>query len=341
MPRTRKADLFEGYVRSREPDMKKMAELTARAKGNRSLVEFADACGLNMSTLSRIINMKNTGPSVDDVLARIARNADPESGVTIEDLLEASGKERIEGGMSAQETMERLEEQDEHEVTTMAEVVSERIREYIPADAEYSHITPRVSADSMVAKSAIEYGSIKKKTDRAKRLLSYQLYLEASVYRQSVLDALVAMNYQVSLETDQTAIKGIEFDCYADFKLKTNALDAEGLDKWAFIKLKETGNRAAGRITSYFGMMFVNNPVKDGTRITLIIEDKATYDILRNMLEDVEIPASFSLMLLDTKDRKVVSEFVMDRSDGVEPVRLFNAGGPIDWEEIFGTPDED
>lgn len=340
MPRTRKADLFEGYVRSREPDMEKMAELTARAKGDRSLADFADDCGLNISTLSRIINMKNSGPSVDEVLVRIARNADSESGVTIDDLLLAAGKERVEGGMSAKETMERLEEEESEEVKQMAFSVAERIRERSESGTEISRIIPRVSDISMVAEEMAEYGA-NGRTDSAKRILSYQTYLEASVYRQSVLDALIALGYQVSLENDLTAIRGIEFDCYAEFKLKTNALEPEGLDKWAFIKLRRTGNRASRDVTNYFGMMFVNNPVKDGTRITLLVEDKATYDILRNTLEGVEIPASFSLMLLDTKDRKVVSEFVMDRSDGVEPVRLFNAGGPIDWEEIFGAPDED
>ena len=52
MARSKKINLFEGFIRVKEPDMKRLAELTMRAKGiGRSLNEFASACGVNASTL--------------------------------------------------------------------------------------------------------------------------------------------------------------------------------------------------------------------------------------------------------------------------------------------------
>ena len=106
MARSKKINLFKGFIRVKEPDMKRLAELTIRAKGiGRSLNEFASACGVNASTLSRIVNQKNSGPSADMVIAQIALNADPSSRVTIEKLLDAHGLAPVEGAKSPREVL--------------------------------------------------------------------------------------------------------------------------------------------------------------------------------------------------------------------------------------------
>ena len=71
----KKVNPFPGYVRVSEPDKEELARLTALAKGeNRSLREFALACGVSTSTLSRIINMKSDSdtPNSDSLIASIA-----------------------------------------------------------------------------------------------------------------------------------------------------------------------------------------------------------------------------------------------------------------------------
>ena len=92
MPRKKKEVVFPGYVRVRYPDMEVLGVLTQKAVGkNRSITEFAEACGLAPSTISRIINAKFVNPVSDGIIAAIAKNSDPESGVTLEDLLAVHG----------------------------------------------------------------------------------------------------------------------------------------------------------------------------------------------------------------------------------------------------------
>ena len=78
-------NLFPGYYRKYDQDMETLADLTKRAKGDeRSINEFARVCGVSPSTISRLINKKNTTPNKDSLIKAIADNAVPESGVTLD-----------------------------------------------------------------------------------------------------------------------------------------------------------------------------------------------------------------------------------------------------------------
>lgn len=73
-------------------DKDKFAELVKQAKGpNRTMQQFASDMGVQPSTLSRIVNLKNESPSSLKLLKDIALYADRNSGVTIEQLLECNG----------------------------------------------------------------------------------------------------------------------------------------------------------------------------------------------------------------------------------------------------------
>ena len=91
----RKIDMTElaNYIRIRPPEKEKLAELLIRAKGaSRSMRQFALDCGVNPSTLSRIVNMKTSGACTDELIQKVAQNSDPESGITFEMLMDANGK---------------------------------------------------------------------------------------------------------------------------------------------------------------------------------------------------------------------------------------------------------
>ena len=296
MAKAKKENLFEGYIRVKDTDKDLLSELVMKGKGiGRTLNEYADACGVNVSTLSRIVNKKNSGPSADRLIAKLALHAEPSSGVTIEQLLDAHGLAPVEGqNISPREVLMRVAKED----------------------FQASEGKP-MEAEEILDKSR-----------------------EALREREAVQNSLLNMGYTISLDENQTAIRGVEFDCYGSFVLNTNALKKEGLERWAFIRLRELGNQAAYGINNYFGMMFLYNPVKDKTRVSMVMEDRPTYFLMRDMFYSAEIPASFSFVLIDTKEKKVLHEFVIDRNDGIEPVRLFDKGGPTDYKELFGFPDE-
>lgn len=90
-----KGVLFLPVAKTHEPDKQALAALLNRAKGDRTLKEFAGLCNVNPSTLTRIMQQTNRGSSTLELIEAIADNAAPESGVTLDALLTANGYTRI------------------------------------------------------------------------------------------------------------------------------------------------------------------------------------------------------------------------------------------------------
>ena len=79
MGRKKITNLFPDYIRTGKADLEVLSQLVLSAKGERSMNDFANECGVNTSTISRIINMKNTTACSDEVLVAISKAADPNS----------------------------------------------------------------------------------------------------------------------------------------------------------------------------------------------------------------------------------------------------------------------
>lgn len=79
------------FTKTHEVDKDKFAELLLAAKGSRTMKDFADLCGANPSTFTRIIQKTNKGASSTELIEAIARHAAPKSKVTIEALADANG----------------------------------------------------------------------------------------------------------------------------------------------------------------------------------------------------------------------------------------------------------
>lgn len=74
-----------------------LSSLMLKAKGpHRTGVVFCEECGISAPTFSRFVNMHNKRPCPIDMLEKIAAHADPNSNVTLEQLLEANGKVQTE-----------------------------------------------------------------------------------------------------------------------------------------------------------------------------------------------------------------------------------------------------
>lgn len=84
------------YIRISDVNREEAARLLIKAKGNgRSMRQFADECGVNHSTFSRIANKMFKGASTEKLIRTIAEHADPESGITLDALMAANGMARI------------------------------------------------------------------------------------------------------------------------------------------------------------------------------------------------------------------------------------------------------
>lgn len=79
------------FRKTHEIDKDAFADLLLSAKGGRTMKDFADICGVNPSTFTRIIQRTNKGASSTELLRAIAEHAVSGSGVTIEALAHANG----------------------------------------------------------------------------------------------------------------------------------------------------------------------------------------------------------------------------------------------------------
>ena len=76
---------YDSTPLSKIPRFENLPELVEKAKGSRSMRKFAEETGVNVSTISRMINGKLSDVS-DETLEKIAAEADPGSGITFERL---------------------------------------------------------------------------------------------------------------------------------------------------------------------------------------------------------------------------------------------------------------
>ena len=88
---------FGGYVRITQPDKDRLSSLTELAIGNRSVRDFAKDCGVHPSTIYRLLKKEQSSANTDYVIAAIAENADPQSGVTMDMFIEAHGLALYDG----------------------------------------------------------------------------------------------------------------------------------------------------------------------------------------------------------------------------------------------------
>lgn len=142
-------DLLNRYTRIKSPDKEALAELVTRAKGpRRSLRQFADDLGVNVSTLSRIVNQKTASANSDTLIADIADHADPDSNVTFEQLMEAHG-------------MELNDKPIYNEIMAFMEIVSETIiKELVIRDYIVNRGLSRsraTSLDSIMGRCYLDY----------------------------------------------------------------------------------------------------------------------------------------------------------------------------------------
>lgn len=80
------------YTRGKPVDKERLAQYLEAAKGpSRTMKQFAEECNVNPSTLSRIANKKLVGASSESLMIAIFEHAEPNSGITLDALMDANG----------------------------------------------------------------------------------------------------------------------------------------------------------------------------------------------------------------------------------------------------------
>lgn len=79
------------YTRGKPIDKERLAQYLEMAKGERTMKQFAEECGVNPSTFSRIANKKFAGASSETLMRAIFDHAVSNCGFTLDDLMDANG----------------------------------------------------------------------------------------------------------------------------------------------------------------------------------------------------------------------------------------------------------
>ena len=105
------------YIQFTEPDKKALADALAECKGSdRTMAQFAEACSISPSTLSRILNGNITKPLSEDTLKIIFQNKAEGCKVEMDELYRANGmlpkeeRNRIAHGMESRRIAEALQD---------------------------------------------------------------------------------------------------------------------------------------------------------------------------------------------------------------------------------------
>ena len=236
MGRKKITNLFPDYIRTGKADLETLSQLVLRAKGSRSMNDFAKECEVNTSTISRIINMKNTTACSDDVLMAISKAADPESGVTLEQLLMANGMVKL-----------------------------------VPAGTEGAVVSPTqivFGLADIAEEKQIE--SVSNELLQGARKYLSESRLEENC-RESLQNSLLLGGYSVELLPYNKMDWPRNRQFRGDFAIRTNALQEEGIDIWLFDCKSYTagiGRGTIGQMNRLFGMAYMDSPREHGIKVS-------------------------------------------------------------------------
>lgn len=312
MARTKKSGILSEYVRTKQPDPDKLAELVGRAKGKRTVTEFATACGVNASTISRILNKKLSGPCSDELIVAIAANAAPGSKVRFRDLLDAHGVE-MEHITHFEHTITITREQAENYLDTM-----DRIQ---------------------LMKKVAMLGLSKDDSEDTSSSSGYNSVVERNAAEIIQLN-LLNLGGQIAIKKGTDMMEGFMFPYVPDFVIETNVLCADGLDKWAFDIVTDAGMDSIRHFDRLFATAYLDRPAEKGYRVSLATFNPDVFYRYLEMLRGRTVRDSISIMLLNSITRNVDYEYVMDRENFDIQTRLFPDGSTIDPQDIYGIPEE-
>lgn len=305
MAKPKSTGVFADYVRIKEPDKELLAELTVRAKGeHRTMAEFAEACGVNPSTLSRLVNMKNNTPNSDELIAAIAENADPESGVTLGMLLDAHGLAQVVVGEQNSDSSSETASPSKI-VLGIAGI----------AGVAGATLAPGVGTIALATGSAglIMEAAKKAKTSKAERTA-----------REIIQSRLLDSGYQVSVELNKDIVSSSSLRFVSDFVITTDALEEYGISRWAFDLHLVKPQPILFKLSQMLGMAYLEKPYEKGLKISLVTADKGEFEDAAKRLADTVIRDCVSIVLVNIVSRKVVDEFQIPMEGAGAPPLILN-----------------
>jgi ABC-type dipeptide/oligopeptide/nickel transport system ATPase component len=245
--------------------------------------------------MSRVINQKNSRPNSDDLIAAIAENADPDSGVTLQELLEAHGLALITvtrpivlgtGGSGKSMTSTQI-------LLQMAEKVAQGISS---PSGELITETAKKLRESAIERTA----------------------------REIIQNELLIRGYRVSMILSENVMSTPSLRYVADFVVETNALEEEGISRWAFDIHQVQHRPLLQKLSWMFGAAYIDSTFQRKIKMSLVTSDRTEFEDVKDRFSHIEIKDCISVVLIDTLKRSVIEEFQLPMQNGRSAKYVFN-----------------
>lgn len=306
MGRKKAVNLFPEYARSKKADVETMSQLVLAAKGDMTMKKFANKCGVNTSTISRIINMKTETVCSDEIILAISQNAVPESGVTLEKLLAANGMVKL-----VPDVVEEVTDADPNNET------KQKDKSISPLSKRVAVVTSQKGNMSHIYKFAMP---------RFINIADYEKQM-VETSRLVILDEIITRGYSVELASPEKSYWPMSKLYYGDYVIKTNALKKYDIDTWIFDCRSYHAGKAAGAYKSLeklFSLAYLNSPKDAGVKVSVVVDHRDIYQQAVKVYSDIRIRDFFSVILISAQNRCVVDEFCIPRIDGTEKSIFIN-----------------
>ena len=122
------------YIAVRVPDKMLIASILTEARGQRTMAQLAESCGVSASTLSRAVNGKITKPMTVELIKSISMNADPPNHRLFERLVRANGlvPKDVYDRTSKSPDMDRRQQRRDDETKARNIIMTELMKRGVP-----------------------------------------------------------------------------------------------------------------------------------------------------------------------------------------------------------------
>jgi hypothetical protein len=268
---------------------KRLSDALTYARGKYSWAEFAKKCGINPMTFSRAVNGSIAKPLDEETIKTIAINSDEPTIDVYEDLMRANGCVLKESSLHAEYSENRKRRED---------IQNAIMRDLFERGYTLSPIfhTPLEQTDPTLQKSVFGFSR------HVCFALSVQGY-EPAYWNFSVNTFL----------GEQTAPnKSLTNESFEDKQERLSNLSEHEL--FRIIELHE----------GIFLRDLWEPEAFENTRYSIVLVNKSLFEALIKKLEGISFNNSFSLILLDLDNQKVVEERLLPRRDGKQEKSLFS-----------------
>lgn len=268
------------------PNWDKLTELVEKAKGpNRTMREFAAQCQISPATFTRIVQKRYVKALSDEMLLKIVNNADPDSGITLDQM------KRANGFVSGDEE----------------KAVDEEFEEIIRNDKEYSkvfEIFKKELMDRGYSCMALFKGFLFEEGPKSK--LFFNEFDEKENFTEFTL-----------------CIKGYEPKywkiCECDLGISSRQSNTSSLteDEIVIRILCDYG-------VLFLRDAWDPESMKD-IMYSFVFKNENHFDVFTRAMANINVNNYMSVVLVDTETEKVIKEVMFNRFDGKKMASYFDA----------------